>query len=137
MFGRVKKMAEIPTPTTGYSAPSGDRPLGVTILGILQILGGIFSIIAGFGLIAIAALMIGMELLFMVIGAVTLVLGIVALIVGWGLYTMKSWAWMIAIILNIINIILAIYPSFNIISMIIPIIIILYLNQADIKSRFR
>ena len=130
-------MAEIPTPTTGYSAPSGDRPLGVTILGILQILGGILSIVAGFGLIALAALMTGLELLFMAIGAVTLVLGIVGLIVGWGLYTMKSWAWMLAIILNIINIILAIYPSFNIISMIIPIIIILYLNQADIKSRFR
>ncbi len=130
-------MAEIPTPTTGYSAPSGDRPLGVTILGILQILGGILSIVAGFGLIALAALMTGFELLFMAIGAVTLVLGIVGLIVGWGLYTMKSWAWMIAIILNIINIILAIYPSFNIMSMIIPIIIILYLNQADIKSRFR
>ena len=130
-------MAEIPTPTTGYSSPSGDRPLGVTILGILQILGGILSIFAGFGLIALAALMTGLELLFMAIGAVTLVLGIVGLIVGWGLYTMKSWAWMMAIILNIINIILAIYPSFNIMSMIIPIIIILYLNQADIKSRFR
>lgn len=130
-------MAEIPTPTTGYSSPSSDRPLGVTILGILQILGGILSIVAGFGLIALAALMTGLELLFMAIGAMTLVLGFVGLIVGWGLYTMKSWAWMIAIILNIINIILAIYPSFNIMSMIIPIIIILYLNQADIKSRFR
>ncbi len=130
-------MAEIPTPTTGYSSPSSDRPLGVTILGILQILGGILSIVAGFGLIALAALMTGLELLFMAIGAMTLILGIVGLIVGWGLYTMKSWAWMIAIILNIINIILAIYPSFNIMSMIIPIIIILYLNQADIKSRFR
>ncbi len=130
-------MAEIPTPTTGYSSPSSDRPLGETILGILQILGGILSIVAGFGLIALAALMTGLELLFMAIGAMTLILGIVGLIVGWGLYTMKSWAWMIAIILNIINIILAIYPSFNIGSMIIPVIIILYLNQADIKSRFR
>lgn len=128
-------MAEIPTPTTGYSSPSGDRPLGVTILAILQLLGGILSIVAGFGLIALAAFFPGMELLWIAIGGLTLVLGFVALIVGYGLYTMKSWAWMIAMILNIINIILAII-NFTIISLIIPLIIVIYLNQPDIKSRF-
>lgn len=129
-------MAEIPTPTTGYSAASGDRPLGVTILAILQILGGILSIFAGLASIALAPMFPGMELLFMAIGALVLVLGFLALIVGWGLYTMKSWAWMLAMILNILNIILAVVQG-NYIGIIIPLIIVLYLNQADIKSRFR
>jgi len=72
-------MAEIPTPTTGYSSPSGDRPLGVTILAILQLLGGVLSIIAGLGVIALAAFIPGMELLFIALGAFTLILGFVRL----------------------------------------------------------
>lgn len=128
-------MAEIPTPTTGYSAASGDRPLGVTILAILQLLGGILGVLGGFGSIALAALVPELELLMMALGAILLIVGLVGLIVGWGLYTMKSWAWMLAMILNIINIIMAVI-SFDIVSLIIPVIIVLYLNQPDIKSRF-
>ena len=128
-------MAEIPTPTTGYSAPSGDRPLGVTILAILQLLGGVFGILGGFGMVMLAMLTPALIIL-LILGAVLLITGLLGLIVGWGLYTMKSWAWMLAMILNIINIIIAII-GFDIISLIIPVIIVLYLNQADIKSRFR
>ena len=131
MFRRVKKMAEIPTPTTGYSAPSGDRPLGVTILAILQLLGGIISVFGG-----LAIVMIFPVIFTLILGAILLIVGLVGLIVGWGLYTMKSWAWMLAMILNIINIILGII-NFDLISLIIPVIIVIYLNQPDIKSRFR
>ncbi len=124
-------MAEIPTPTTGYSSPSGDRPLGVTILAILQLLGGVISIFGG-----LAIVMIFPVIFTLIIGAILLIVGLLGLIVGWGLYTMKSWAWMLAMILNIINIIIAII-NFDIVSLIIPVIIVVYLNQADIKSRFR
>ncbi len=124
-------MAEIPTPTSGYSASSGDRPLGVTILAILQLLGGVISIFGG-----LAIVMIFPVIFTLILGVILLILGLLGLIVGWGLYTMKSWAWMLAMILNIINIIVAII-NFDIASLIIPVIIVLYLNQADIKSRFR
>jgi len=124
-------MAEIPTPTTGYSAPSGDRPLGVTILAILQLLGGVISIFGG-----LAIVMIFPVIFTLILGAILLIVGLVGLIVGWGLYTMKSWAWMLAMILNIINIIIAVI-GFDLISLIIPVIIVIYLNQPDIKSRFR
>ena len=108
------------------------RPLGVTILAILQLLGGILGIFAGIAIVAVFPV-----IFTLIIGAVLLIVGLLGLIVGWGLYTMKSWAWMLAMILNIINIILAIYPTLNIVSMIIPLIIVIYLNQKDIKSRFR
>ncbi|MHA1666679.1 MAG: hypothetical protein ACTSW7_04840 [Candidatus Thorarchaeota archaeon] len=124
-------MAEIPTPTTGYSAPSGDRPLGVTILAILQLLGGVISIFGG-----LAIVMIFPVIFTLILGAILLIVGLVGLIVGWGLYTMKSWAWMLAMILNIINIIIAVI-GFDLISLIIPVIIVIYLNQPDIKNRFR
>ena len=129
-------MAEIPTPTTGYSAPSGERPLGVTILAILEILGGILSIIGGFGLVTLAMLMGPLGFLFMIVGGLTLLLGIIALIIGWGLWSLKSWAWMAALIINLINLILNILSG-GYLSAVINLIIIIYLQQGDIKSRFR
>ncbi|TFG29921.1 hypothetical protein EU528_08955 [Candidatus Thorarchaeota archaeon] len=129
-------MAEIPTPSTGYSASSGERPLGVTILALLQMIGGVIGIFGGATSMLAAMLLGPLGLLFVIIGAVLLIMGLLGLIVGWGLWGLKSWAWMWAMIVNIINIILAIV-QLNIISLIIPLIIVLYLNQSDIKSRFR
>jgi hypothetical protein len=131
-----KKMAEIPTPTSGYSAPSGGRPLGVTIIAILNILGGLFQIFAAY-IAMMAAMLLGpLGFLFVIIGGVLLLLGLVSIIIGWGLWSLKSWAWMVALIVNIINLILNIFSA-GWISAIINLIIILYLFQGDVKSRFR
>ena len=129
-------MAEIPTPTTGYSAPSGDRPLGVTIIALLQIIGGVLGL--GLSALAImaAALVPIFGFLFLILGVFAALVALVGLIVGWGLWTLKSWAWMIALILNIINIILALFP-FQPISLIIPLIIVIYLQQGEVKRTFR
>ncbi|MFW9788241.1 MAG: hypothetical protein ACFFE2_16615 [Candidatus Thorarchaeota archaeon] len=130
-------MAEIPTPTTGYSAPSGDRPLGVTILAILNIIGGLFSLLGAVGLMALGA-MAGPFLgpFAFVVGAILALLGLLNLIVGWGLWALKSWAWMLALIINIINLILnALTAAW--LAAIINLIVVIYLQQGDIKSRFR
>jgi hypothetical protein len=128
------KMAEIPTPTSGYSAPSGNRPLGVTILAVLQILGGIMYLFTG-------SLLFIIPFFGWIFGGVIVVIGLFELIIGWGLWSMKSWAWITALILNIISLILslaqALIGSIDYIGIIISLIIILYLQQADIKSRFR
>lgn len=126
-------MAEIPVadPGAGYGA-GGERPLGVTILAILQMLGGIIALIGGIGGIA---LMYFLPLLG-ILGAVLLIVGLIELFVGYGLWGMKSWAWTWAMIINILNIILSIV-QFDIVGLIIPLIIVIYLNQPDIKSRFR
>ena len=129
-------MAEIPTPTTGYSAPSGDRPLGVTILAILNIIGGLFSLLGAFGFFAIAALDPFFGVIWMLLGAILALLGLLNLVVGWGLWALKSWAWMLALIINLINLILnALGQAW--LGAIINLIVIIYLQQGDIKSRFR
>ncbi|MFW9958195.1 MAG: hypothetical protein ACFFCT_08990 [Candidatus Odinarchaeota archaeon] len=129
-------MAEIPTPTTGYSAPSGGRPLGVSILAVLNILGGIFQVFTGY-LAVMAAMLFGpLGFLFAIVGGVLLFLGLISIIIGWGLWTLKSWAWMIALIVNFINLILNVFSA-GWLSAIINLIVIVYLFQGDVKSRFR
>ncbi|TFF94711.1 hypothetical protein EU546_04535, partial [Candidatus Thorarchaeota archaeon] len=97
-------MAEIPTPTTGYSAPSGDRPLGVTILAVLEWIGGILVLITAIGLIALGAAIPLFGALGLIFGVIMLLLALVSFIIGYGLFTLKSWAWMLAIIFNILDI---------------------------------
>ncbi len=129
-------MAEIPTPTTGYSAPSGERPLGVTILAVLEFIAAILGFIGGIGLVALGAVIPFLGAFAAIFGIVVILLALIDFIIGYGLWTLKSWAWMLALVFNIINAILNLI-FFDIISLIINIIIILYLQQGDIKSRFR
>ncbi|UCE09651.1 MAG: hypothetical protein JSW61_11845 [Candidatus Thorarchaeota archaeon] len=127
-------MAEIPVadPGAGYGV-SDERPLGVTILALLQFLGGAFMLVTG-----ILATLAGMLfILLAVFGMIMVILGFISLIVGWGLWSLKSWAWTWAIIVNILNIIVGIIPPLDYVSLAIAIIIVLYLNQPDIKRRFR
>lgn len=131
-----KKIAEIPTPTTGYSAPSGDRPLGVTILAVLEIIVGLLGLFSGFTLITVGAMLPFFGAFAALLGAVALFIGLLDVIIGWGLWSLKSWAWMVALIVNIINLILN-AVQFAWLGAIINLIIILYLQQGDIKSRFR
>ncbi len=129
-------IAEIPTPTAGYSAPSGERPLGVTILAVLEIIVGALGLFGAVSLIMVGAMIPWLGAFAMILGVVVLFLALIDLIVGWGLWSLKSWAWMVALIVNIINLILN-AVQFNWLGAIINLIIIIYLQQGDIKSRFR
>ncbi|MFW9805042.1 MAG: hypothetical protein ACFFFC_20510 [Candidatus Thorarchaeota archaeon] len=122
-------MTEIPMPGDALTPPSGERPLGVMIIAILQILGAL-------------ALIGGGTLFFVIpfwgalVGAIMVLLGIFFLWVGLGLWNMKSWAWMWAMIVNIIGAILNLYST-TWIGLIINIIIIVYLNAPGIRAVFR
>lgn len=109
------------------------RPTGVTILAILEFLGGISALFGGAGIFVLGTLL---EPIIMIIGVILLIMGIINFIIGWGLWTLKGWAWLLALIFGIINIILGIYPTINWISIIINLIIVLYLWQPDVKAAF-
>ncbi len=110
------------------------RPTGVTILGVLAILGGIallFSgaVLIGLGLLlgtlvasvditnainnagypGLASLGVGViSAIVIVLGVVALILGILYLVGGIGFFSGKGWAWTLGIIVTVIGIIQAI-----------------------------
>ena len=137
-------MAEIPTPTTGYSAPTKSRPLGVTILAILLILGAVMNLISAPGSILLyGAIYAGYSAL----------MGIINLIIGIALFQMIPWSRMAAIIMQLIGLILGLvlavaigslfgglFISIMLIAMlpslIISLIVIIYLMQGSVKAAF-
>ncbi len=90
------------------------RPLGVSIIAILIIIGGIMMFLGG---------------------PVFAVLGIIYIIVGASLWTGKEWARKAAIILSVLAIITN-AVSFNIVGIIINIIVIYYLTREHVKEYF-
>jgi hypothetical protein len=151
-FGAVK--SEKPTGTKR-------RPTGVTIIAILNILGGIVGLIAGFGMMALSgefqyylsylsdeeaalvSIMVG------ILGMVFIIIGFIDLVIGYGLWTLKGWARMAAIIMAIIGIVgnigatigmMSIGAADIIGSVILPVlisgIIIWYLSKPNIKEVF-
>jgi len=141
----------------------GERPLGVTILAILQIITGLLLLLAAASSFAVSSLDVAdiedelgedvpdyvkdnFDTIFMVTGAVYLLLGLFALAVAYGFLKGIGWAWTIGLILAIVNVISqAITPLLNmstdalvtaIVGSIIPLIIIFYLTRPRVKAFF-
>lgn len=131
------------------------RPTGVTILAIIQILGGILSLLVGvsglfFGGLIVAAgdgqpasevATMGPILVGASIAA--LISGIIGLIAGFGLFTLKGWGWTLAIVfsvLNILNNLVSVFQGRNVAGAIVGIVIsgliLYYLNQSNVKRAF-
>ena len=119
------------------------RPLGITIIAILlfiqaivEIVGGIFSILGN---------IIHNPLSGLLVGWVPLAIGVLVLILAWGLWTLKPWAYWATLILEIVNIVLHLlgysqtHSIFAIISGgIISIIIVIYLLvDRNVRNAFR
>src|SRR5918997_892263 len=96
------------------------RPIGVTIIAILIIIGGILLLLAGIGVIAVGSLFISqiIGLGFVIIGAIILAVGIGYIVVSYGLLKGKRWAWTITVVLLFIgiaiNVVSIIFGSFAI-----------------------
>ena len=134
------------------------RPLGVTVIAILNIISGIVMILAGIGLAAAGAILPAMTSIdpnaqgqlavagFLgvagaFLGGIMIILGIISFIVAWGLLKGKAWAWIVTVILSVISIIIAIISLFggnfgSIISIIISGVIIYYMFRPHVKAYF-
>ncbi|MFB2836104.1 hypothetical protein [Floridanema evergladense] len=140
---------------------SNQRPTGVTILAVLQIIGAVLNLlIGGFSLLfggamltagtagtagtadAAAAAQIGpMMAGFGIAGIIS---GIIGLIGGYGLFTLKGWGWTLAIVFaawNIISNLIAIFTKVGnvagaIVGIVISGLIIYYLSQSNVKRAF-
>ncbi|WP_232203036.1 MULTISPECIES: hypothetical protein [Nitrosopumilus] len=113
------------------------RPVGVTIIAILEIVSGAIAIAVGafFGTMMGS---MGMNLGGGAMGAgsaAMIVLGVASFVMAWGLLRGKSWAWTITLILTIISLIVDL-PSMNVIGLIIDIVILYYLFRPHVKAYF-
>ena len=146
--------------------PKPRRPTGVTILGVLAILGGIAGLIGGVTLIGLGLLigtllasqisnqltlagypgLSGLEAgligtIVIVLGVVVLLVGILYLAVGIGFFGGKGWAWTLGLIASVINVVLSIvqiaFGSYgSIIGLIIGGLILYYLMRPHVKTFF-
>lgn len=134
-----------------------ERPTGVTILAILEAIGGVLGLLGGCALVGIGgtAGILGAaggagEVataggLGVVLGIVIVVLSALALAVAYGLWTLKPWGWNLARLLAIANIALnalqiVLPPGGGVFGLLIGIaisgIILYYLYQPEVKGAF-
>jgi hypothetical protein len=142
------------------------RPTGVTIIAILNIIGGITMLLGGITLVAAGTIIpslppsafqngnltepnvnvSGIPLSFLggtaiAIGSVLIAIGIVSFIVAYGLLKGMRWAWTVTVVLSIISIALnaisiATGNIGGIVSIIISAIILYYLYRPHVKAYF-
>ena len=105
------------------------RPLGVTLIAILTLIGGLIFLASGLVLLIIG------------IGIVLVALGIAYLVMTYGLWIGRGWAWTITLILSAIGIVVALVSiAFGnvaaIVNVIIHGVVIYYLYRPNVKTFF-
>lgn len=125
-----------------------ERPTGVTILAVLAIIGGLFGLLAGVGLLFLGGLGAtvdgGLGALVMIIGGGILVVAVLELAFGFGAWTLKPWAWTLGVASQVLSLILAIASivflgssiTSQIVGIIISVAILYYLFTPPIKAAF-
>lgn len=147
-----------------YTAPPRHRPLGVTILAILEILYGILVLLGALGLFAVTAFIGSQQFLdmlgpnvpqwlidagptvFAVLAVVLLIMALIAFLLGWGFLKGKHWAWVLGIIFTVLNIlgsvVSAVFSGSLVsiatlgFSILIPVLILIYLLLPHTKAWF-
>ena len=85
------------------------RPTVVKILVLIVAIGSIIPILAGLMMLTGGSAYEGyfmQELLSQIVPTYSVVVGVIGLVVAWGLWIGRSWAWILAIIIFIIGIIM-------------------------------
>jgi uncharacterized membrane protein (DUF2068 family) len=127
------------------------RPVGVTIIAVLDIIVGLLVLIGailGFLGLGLAGERIpgAIDAVAGVALGVAIIIGIAELVVGWGLWTLKRWAFWTTVVLEILTIADHLFAWFahhiSIASLIgnivIPVIIIVYLfADRNVREAFR
>lgn len=128
----------------------------MTIIAILNIIGGIIMLVAGIALVAVGSLLPsvleqGAEMsglpagalgaLGVGMGGVIIALGIFSFVVAYGLWKGKGWAWTLTVVLSVISIVLnaisiATGNAGGIINIIISAVIVYYLYRPHVKTYF-
>jgi uncharacterized membrane protein (DUF2068 family) len=125
------------------------RPLGITIAAIIVALLGIGSIVVGLlgmGVFKLSGVDASTVANAAGLGAAAIVIGVAQLVVAFGLWTLKGWAWLLAVILQGINVVVGIATIFMhgmtsmgsaaIGSLVVSAIILLYFMTGGVRAAF-
>lgn len=134
-----------------------NRPQSVTVLAILQLISGIFSLLDGLFILLFAGIFGGLGAAFggakvgTVIGGfiaifagISFIIGLLSLLLTWGLFQLKNWAWTGTLIVHIIATLAQIVKMFgsggtavNFLTLGFAVASIYYLLRPDVKQAFR
>ncbi|MEG4849640.1 hypothetical protein QUB10_01880 [Microcoleus sp. B5-D4] len=134
-----------------------NRPQSVTVLAILQLISGVFSLLDGLFILLFAGIFgglgaaVGGAKVGTVIGGfiaifagISFILGLLSLLLTWGLFQLKNWAWTGTLIVHIIAILAQIVKMFgsggtavNFLTLGFAVASIYYLLRPDVKQAFR
>ena len=127
---------------------TGPRPLGVMILGGLNLIEGVWNLwiatmYLGMGIAAVftldSAAVGGYGVAY---GILVGVVGALLLIIAGGYFYLEGWAWLYGMLVNGLNLILAVLSVVFtgsapvIVGIVIPLIVLWYLNRPDIRAAF-
>jgi hypothetical protein len=112
-----------------------NRPLGVTIIAILAIIGGISSVLGGLTVLAIV------PILGIILGGILIVIGLAYFAVAYGLLKGLRWAWVFTLIVSVIGIIVGLGSIVvgnvgSLFHVIVNAIVIYYLYRPNVKAYF-
>jgi hypothetical protein len=125
-----------------------ERPLGIAILAVLNIIGGIFGLFGGIALAALSGTVSGLPGLgaissgwLVAVGIFAIIIGILPVAVGWGFWKGSEWAWTLGVVLYIIGIIYGVVwlvqgNVSSLVSVIIGGLIVYYLFRPNVKAWF-
>lgn len=132
------------------------RPTGVTVIAVLCLIGGILGILGAVSLLFFGGAMgtggaaagdgqtAGLGAGMFIIGGVGLIASIFNLIVAYGLFTLKGWAWIVAVVLQVLHIVTNGANMLQgvkgigsvIVGIVIAAVILYYLFQPHVKQAF-
>jgi hypothetical protein len=115
------------------------KPTGIVILAILQLLEALVAL--AIGALALIAGALLLPIFGLLLAFFPLLIGIIGLILFYGLWTLKGWAWLWTLIINILSIILGLLGNLadmtNLLSIAISVIIVIYLFMPNVRAAFK
>lgn len=134
------------------------RPLAVTVLAVLAIIGGLLGIVAGLGMLGVSAFAVFagtapqsgeatsaglLDATGTGLGAAALAIGILNLLFGLGAWLVMRWAWMLGILIQILSVVQVVagwlINGFTVGGMMILLVnagLLYYLLLPDVKRAF-
>jgi hypothetical protein len=117
------------------------KPIGILILAILQLIAALVWLVPGAMLVAVAAEAGIFGIFAAFAGLIALIVGLILLFIAYGLYSLKGWAWMWAIIANFLGILGGVLGDLtsltNLLGIALSLIVIIYLFLPATRAAFK